>query len=299
MGAYGGFSSQHSWRRISKGLIAITLAGVLIAHWTSPALAVTPSRALVRLPGHVLEALKDANPLPPSTGADAEPVTLTIVLSRADHAGFDRYLRDVYDPQSANFRHFLGQRELAARFGPTQETYDGVLTYLRQSGFQLLQDSPNRLTLTVRGTRAQAEGAFKLAIRDYQMGNRQFYANDRDPSLPAELGREVQAIAGLSSAPLPAAPLGQATPAELATCEFLFTRKGKPFALGFLAAALASEVVLFFATSALVASAAVGGIAGFGAIPLYCIGLVYGIDYGPRLGFGPHSASVQIPEQTA
>src|SRR5262249_31694376 len=258
-----------------------------------------PSGALGRRRGQVLEALKGANPLPPGPGADAEPVTLTIVLNRADQAGFDRYLRDVYDPQSANFRQFLDQRELAARFGPTQEAYDAVLDYLRQSGLQFVQGAPNRMTLTVRGTRAQTERTFKFAIRDYQMGNRQFYANDRDPLLPAELAREVQAIAGFSSAPAPAAPLGQATPAELDTCDFLFTRKGKPFALGLLGAEIASAVVLFFSTSALVASAAIGGAAGFGAIPFYCIGLVYGIDYGPRLGFGPHSASVQIPEQTA
>src|SRR5262249_24406498 len=149
MGAYGSFSSQNGWQPISKRLVAITLVTVLIAHSTSPALAAIPSGALVRLPGYVLEALKGANPLPPGPGADGEPVTLTIVLTRADQAGFDRYLRDVYDPQSANFRQFLDQRGLAARFGPTQEAYDAVLDYFRQSGLQFVQGAPNRMTLTV------------------------------------------------------------------------------------------------------------------------------------------------------
>src|SRR5262249_43374642 len=150
-----------------------------------------------------------------------EPVTLTITLKREDPAGFDRYLQDVYDARSPRFRHFLSQSQIASRFGPTKKAYDQVLAYLKQNGFTLTQGSANRLTLTVQGTRAQAERAFSLAIREYELGNRGFFANDSDPLLPAKISRDVQAIAGLNNAGAPAAPLDQPVPILNDACDLL------------------------------------------------------------------------------
>src|SRR5262249_46835633 len=151
--------------------------GTLLNMLGSPAAAPLPpeagaSRELMRLPGHVLDALKGATPVAPTPGADAEPLTLTVVLKHTDQDGFDRYLHDVYDPHSPAFRHFLSQREFTERFGPSQQSYDEVLAWLQSQGFTLVQGSANRLTATVTGTRQQAEGAFNLGIHDYQLGSR-------------------------------------------------------------------------------------------------------------------------------
>ena len=74
---------------------------------------------------------------------------------------------------------------MARRFGPSQEAYDRALAFLERSGFTLVEGSANRLTLTVRGTRSQAERAFAVEIHDYRLDDRTLYANDRDPALPA------------------------------------------------------------------------------------------------------------------
>src|SRR5262249_39112988 len=89
---------------------------------------VTPSSA-VRLPGHVLAALTNATVVPKPVGSD--PITLTLVLRHDDQAGFERYLHALQDPRSPGYRHFLSQRQVADRFGPSQRTYDHVLGYLR------------------------------------------------------------------------------------------------------------------------------------------------------------------------
>jgi len=91
-----------------------------------------PVDGMVRLPGHVLPALAKATLIAPANShAEAaqanQPLLLTIVLKRADRVGFERYLKDVYNPRSHNFRHFLNQRELARRFGPTLQAYNEVL----------------------------------------------------------------------------------------------------------------------------------------------------------------------------
>jgi kumamolisin len=155
--------------------------------------------AMVRLPGHVLSALAKATKVAPRAGVSKQPVTLTIVLKHDDQAGFDRYLKEINDPHSTNFHRYLKQREIARRFGPSQHAYDSTLAYLRAHGFKLVQGSKNRLTLTVRGRRSDVARAFDVAMGDYHLGDHEFYSNDRDPGLPDELARHVQAVTGLSS----------------------------------------------------------------------------------------------------
>ena len=182
----------------------------------APTSAQAPSPS-VRLPSHVLGALSSASRLSRSPSASGEPVTLTLVLNRSDPAAFDAYLRDVQDPHSASFQHFASQSDLRNRYGPSQQSYDALLAFLQANGFTLVLGSANRLTITVQGTRSQAEKAFGVQIDDYQLGSRRFYANDQDPSLPAGIAPAVAAVVGLSNLAVPhpnvaVTPTGTPTP---------------------------------------------------------------------------------------
>src|SRR5262249_7644308 len=129
---------------------------------------------VVPIPGEVPPAVATATRLPGSPSPDLS-VTLTIVLNPSDQPGFDAFLRDVRDPRSPLFRRSLGQRDLAARFGPSREAYDDVLSWLTEQGFTLVEGSANRLTLTVQGTRGRVEQVFGVRVDDYQIGDRTFY----------------------------------------------------------------------------------------------------------------------------
>jgi hypothetical protein len=204
-------------------LRSLALAGALLL-----ALAVSPlaARAQVppaaRLPGHVLRVLPSATKLPRDPSAGDRPLTLSVLLDWSDPAGFAAYTKSVEDPKSPNYRRTTSPAELASRFGPSQQAYDAVLAYLQQRGFALVDGSTNRLTLTVRGTRAQAERAFSVSLDDYRLGGRTFRASDTDPALPAELAPLVRGVSGLSDlarprpAGLPAAAPNPATPMAVA-----------------------------------------------------------------------------------
>lgn len=159
------------------------------------------SDTMVRLSGHVLPALAQAKRVDMGTSADKsnEPMTLTLVLKRDDQAGFDRYLHDVYDPKSKIYRKFLSQKEIARKFGPSRDTYDLVLYYLKKNGFELVEGSGNRMTLTVKGTRTETNHAFNIHIGDYAIDHKSFYANDSDPVLPKKMARHVETVAGLAN----------------------------------------------------------------------------------------------------
>ena len=210
------FSDRHT---LMVPLLAVFSMFMFLATPVSQAasllLEAREPQEIVRLPNHVLPTLRTAMPLEPTPGGETELLMLTVVLRRADQAGFDRYLHDVHDPRSPQFRHFLSPGEVSARFGPTPETYDAVLAYLQDSGFTLMQGSANRLTLTVSGTRAQAERAFDVHIRDFDAGGRRFFANDKDPAVPLHLSTRLQGVIGLSD-------LGRPRPAADALIEALY-----------------------------------------------------------------------------
>lgn len=146
----------------------------------------------------MVPALQQAAPLEDRPQAANDPIILTVVLNRADPVGMDTLVRSVQDPRSPSFRRFVPQAELARRYGPSQNVYDTVVTYLQQQGFTVVTGSASRLAVTVQGTREQAERAFNVRIRDYELGGRTFRANANAPAVPATLAPWIHAVAGLS-----------------------------------------------------------------------------------------------------
>ncbi len=192
---------------------ALALALCLCTASGAPAAASPAGGAAagwVTLAGHVLPALAQAQPVvaaaqkTQAADAAAEPeLTLTVVLRRSDPAGFDAYLRDVYDPASASFRKFLAPNEVTDRFGPSLDDYDGVRRYFEAHGFALAEGSDNRMTLTLNGTRSAAASALAVQVNDYRIGSKTFHANDSEPSLPANIAQRVEAVVGLSNLAAP------------------------------------------------------------------------------------------------
>ena len=174
----------------------LLIIGTLLA---SSACAAAPAPAHGgRLSGSVIPALARAKSVAAPAGNAHQLLTLTVVLRREEPEKFERFLRAEYDPRSARYRRFLSGRALADRFGPSAGDYERVLGYLRAAGFHLLAGSADRLTLTVRASRARIERALRIHIGNYRLGKRRFYANTRAPWLPAAIAPKVQAIVGLS-----------------------------------------------------------------------------------------------------
>jgi len=161
--------------------------------------AADPGR--VELQGHVLSAL--ATSAPKNAAAESAPLTLTLVLQRSDEAGFERYLADVYDPASPLFRQFMSPVQISDRFGPSLADYAAVKQYFSAAGFAIADESPNRLTVTISGTRGAARRALAVDVADFERDERRFFANTDAPSLPPAIAAKVRAITGLSNLGLP------------------------------------------------------------------------------------------------
>jgi kumamolisin len=169
------------------------------------ALAILPSllAAQSMMSHHVRDAIRNGQAqhlgqLPPD-----QIMSLDIVLPLRNQAALDTFLGDLYDPTSANYRHFLTVTEFTARFGPSQKDYDDVLAFARLNGFQVTGGSRDGMDVQVRGPVSSVERAFHVHMRSFRhpSENRTFFGPDSEPvtDLPFNLWH----ISGLDNYSIP------------------------------------------------------------------------------------------------
>jgi kumamolisin len=133
----------------------------------------------------------------------SQTLRLVITLPLRNQDELDQFLKDVYDPTSASYRHFLTVEEFTARFGPAQEDYASVVQFAQENGLTVVGTSRNRLNVDVTGTVTNIEKAFHLTLGTYQHPTdaRTFYAPDREPT--PSLGFSLWHISGLDNYSIP------------------------------------------------------------------------------------------------
>jgi kumamolisin len=183
-------------RRIGFCLLA---ASAILAAGTPVAL----SQAQSVITRHVREAVLNGKAPVAGRLPGDRILQLDIVLPLRDQAGLERFLADVYNPNSGIYRHFLTPAEFTARFGPTQNHYDAVIRFAQSNGLTVVGGTRDGMEVQVRGPVWAIETAFHVEMRTYQhpTENRIFFAPDREPitTLPFPLWH----ISGLDNFSIP------------------------------------------------------------------------------------------------
>lgn len=193
-----GRSIRSALLRVSASLILFFLAIPLAAQQrqTLPTRLSAPAGAHLvgRLPG-------------------SQRMDLALTLQLRNQAGLQSLLKQLYDPTSATYRHYLTVQQFTDQFGPTVDDYQKVVQFLQSYGLTVSRTTPNRLVLDVSGTVAQIEAAFQVKMQVYQhpIENRTYYAPNVEPSVAA--GVPLQGIAGLNNFE-PPRPMGLERPAK-------------------------------------------------------------------------------------
>ena len=130
-------------------------------------------------------------------------MNLDVVLKLKDQAGLNSFLKELYDPSSLIYRHFLTPTEFSAQFGPTQEDYDAVIAFAKNNGFEIVGGTHEGMEVQIKGPVSAVESAFHLTMGTYQhpTENRIFYAPDREPT--ADLPFQLWHISGLDNYSIP------------------------------------------------------------------------------------------------
>ncbi|RAQ97108.1 protease pro-enzyme activation domain-containing protein [Thermogemmatispora tikiterensis] len=192
-----------SARRLAILLLALSASGVaalLLLMVPSAAYAqlhgeAPTNRSLIR--GHMVPLLRNHKPL--HSESANRTLQLSIALQLRNEAQLDALLAAQNDPQSPLYHHYLTPQQFTEQFGPTPETVNRVVAYLRSQGLRVNGVSPNRTLISASGSVSQIEQAFAITLADYQVGNRTVYAPTNEPSVPAQLGGLILNIAGLDN----------------------------------------------------------------------------------------------------
>jgi subtilase family serine protease len=181
-------------RRLGLFLLAIPLLMSVVA---------STSRAQSLLTRHLREVTRTGEAQSLGHLPSQQIMTLDVVLPIRNQAGLDLFLKELYDPSSASYRHFLTVAEFTERFGPTQEDYDAVVRFAKANGFEVVGGTRDGMDVQIRGSVTAVEDAFHVNMSTYThpAESRTFYAPDREPTpnLPFALWH----ISGLDNFSIP------------------------------------------------------------------------------------------------
>ncbi len=154
-------------------------------------------------PGHVPAAVAQKKVSALSRLAATNELHLALALPLRDAAGLTNLLRELYNPASPQFHHYLTPAEFAARFGATPADYAKVVKFAQDSGFKISKTHPNRLLVDVTGKVPAVERAFHLRLNSFKhpKEKRDFFAPDVEPSVDSPL--PVFHVSGLDNFSLP------------------------------------------------------------------------------------------------
>jgi len=164
---------------------------------------VSSGQSLPPLTHHVRAAVRNGDAKPVGQLPLNQVMTLNLVLPLSDQAGLDAFLQSLADPASPTYRHYLTVSEFTARFGPSQQDYDAVVSFAKANGLAVVGGSRDGMNVLVQGSVLAVQNALHISLGTYQhpTENRTFYAPDREPAtaLPFALWH----ISGLDNFSIP------------------------------------------------------------------------------------------------
>jgi subtilase family serine protease len=124
---------------------------------------------------------------------------VAMTLHLRNESQLDALLQRLYQPTSADYRHFLSVEEFTEQFAPTPSDYATVVNYAASHGLTVTSHHANRLVVEVEGSVTDIERAFHVNMQTYQhpTENRTYFAPDVEPSVDA--GVAVAGISGLNN----------------------------------------------------------------------------------------------------
>jgi len=134
--------------------------------------------------------------------ADRGPVasdavqTLTVFVKLHDKAGFDAAVKDLYNPESANYHKWFTDADFA-KYAPTATDLKTVREELEKQGLSVVSVDPHNFSIRVRGNTSTVEKAFQTQLHTFSYKEKTFQAHVSDAHLTGAAGELVDSVAGL------------------------------------------------------------------------------------------------------
>lgn len=113
----------------------------------------------------------------------------------------EEFLQELMTPGSPQFHQFLTPEQWDARFAPTVEDEQAVVDWATSQGLTITHRYPDRLLVDVEAPVATIEKALQVTINNYLLEGYTYFANEREPVIPAHLSGIIRSVGGLHNFP--------------------------------------------------------------------------------------------------
>lgn len=165
----------------------------LVACLALPAAAATGRFIANNTPNYV----KTAKNL--GTADATQTIEVSIWLNLHNRYQLDNMVKDVYNQNSPNYRHWLTRTQFANHFAPSAADAKVVQKFFEAHGLKVVKVGPNNLFVRASGTVGDVESAFQVQLNNYQVNNQTVRANDRDPYVDGDAAALVRTVSGLDT----------------------------------------------------------------------------------------------------
>ncbi len=176
-------------RRVFVSVTVATVAAALCVPLSAGALS---ARVVVDKGGAIAHNVRLVS-APAATSFD-------VALIAHNSSALSDFIRQVSDPSSANYRHFLSPAQFNSRFGVRAHTVASLRQYFQGYGLRVTRALRSGLLLHVSGSTRGIERAFNATIIAVKRSDgviaTQFSGT---ASLPRELAHSIRAVAGLTT----------------------------------------------------------------------------------------------------
>ncbi len=132
------------------------------------------------------KAVSESRRLGPISGMAR--LNLAVGLPLRNREDLDRFLEQLSDPGSPDYRRYLSANEFAQRFGPTQVDYDKLTEFFQANGLAVSGTYQNRVILDVTGPVSAINKTLHVNMTMWEHPTRgRFFAPEGDPSLDVDV----------------------------------------------------------------------------------------------------------------
>jgi kumamolisin len=187
--------NRRPWRRLA--FLTLATAGAFSILASADAVVLAPANAsggqyiANNTPAFVASA-KSLGATDPSL-----TITVSVWLNAHNRSELDALAKELYQPASPQYRHWLTSTEVAARFAPTAAEAQIVKEFLESKDLTVTSIGPHNFYVRATGTIAQVEKAFDVQINNYTVAGNTVRSNSADPYVDGPAAALIQAVSGL------------------------------------------------------------------------------------------------------
>jgi hypothetical protein len=195
--------------KLLRGCLSLTLAlaGLTSVFSSRGSSQTTPRRALitqaidenrlVTLAGNTQPEARSQNDLGPVDDNLHLDMYLQLKRSPEQDLAAEQFVASLSDPASPNFHKWITAAEYGRRFGATPEDIAAVSRWLESHGFKVNNIPSHNMVIDFSGNAGQVREALHTEIHALGVAGERYFANMRDPQIPAALLPAVTGVVSL------------------------------------------------------------------------------------------------------